>query len=183
MRWQLLFQDLEAEFRGLQRQDLEREIQEHTRAQVAGIALQELLRANVGTEVRVTARCGGATTGLLLEAYPQWILLEGQRSEVLVPATSIIGVQGLNRAVAPPAGATSLRLTLGHALRGLARNRFSVLVTTPGESYRGVFGHIGKDWAQLRLQRSGETRPLGPEVTLAHEMIGAVHNQRKPGPY
>ncbi|HLS04277.1 MAG TPA: hypothetical protein VK030_05895 [Actinomycetales bacterium] len=177
MRWQTLFRDLELELEALYRQQAVQETREQIRTQLAEISLQDRLRGNIGNQLRFTLAGGHAVQGVLDNCYAQWLLLTSPEGEALIPARAIAAVEGLQPAAGPPPGPTANRLTLGHALRALARDRSSVAVHTTGEHFFGMFGQIGSDWAQLRTHLPGQPRTSHAEVTLAHEALCVVLNK------
>lgn len=182
MRWNTLFQDLELELQGLHRQQEAQEVREQIRTQASEITFVDRLRGNVGRELEITTRGSHEIQGVLTQCYPQWLLMRTVGGEALVPVHSVVAVSGLDPHIATPAGPTASRLTLAHALRGLARDRSGVQIETVGGQFWGIFGQIGRDWAQLRIIRQGELRPVSAaghygEVTLAHEAMCVVLNK------
>ncbi len=177
MRWQSLFHDLELELEALHQQQRVSETREHIRANMAEISLADRLRGNVENELQFLLRDGLTVRGNLTRCYPQWSLIKNSDVEALVPTTAIAAVRGLENLTAPPSGPTANRLTLGHALRALARDRSSVEVRTTGGQFVGIFGLIGQDWAQLRLHHPGETRLSRDEVTIRYQEMCAVLNK------
>src|SRR5690625_6715942 len=125
MRWQTLFRDLELELESLDRQQDAQDTREQIRTQLAEISLQDRLRGNIGNQLRFTLAGGHAVQGVLDRCYAQWLLLTSSEGEALIPARAIAAVEGLQPAAGPPPGPTANRLTLGHALRALARDRKS----------------------------------------------------------
>jgi len=177
MRWQSLFHDLELELEALHQQQQVSEIREHIRANMAEISLADRLRGNVENDLQFLLRDGLTVRGSLVRCYPQWSLIKSSDVEALIPAIAIAAVRGLENPTAPPSGPTASRLTLGHALRALARDRSSVEVRTTGGQFVGIFGLIGHDWAQLRLHHPGETRLSRDEVTIPYQEMCAVLNK------
>lgn len=177
MRWHTLFQDLELELDGLHRQQNEAETREQIRTQAAEISLADRLRGNVGSDLAVVTIGGHRIVGSLSTCYPQWCLIARAGSEALVPLRAIVAITGLKQRTAPPARPTAQRLTFGHALRGLARDRAQVAIETRGGQFQGVFNQIGQDWAQLRLLNQPGDQARGTEVTLAHEAMCVVLNR------
>lgn len=186
MRWKTLFQDLELELHGLHKQQETSEVREQICTQSAEITIADRLRGSIDSQVEITTVGGHTVEGVVTRCYSQWLLLREIRGEALVPLHAVVAVSGLTSQIAAPAGPSASRLTLAHALRGLARDRSSVQVETTGGQFWGMFGTIGRDWAQMRLLRPGEVRATSAahapaaarsEVTLTHEAMCVVLNR------
>ncbi|HLS03882.1 MAG TPA: hypothetical protein VK030_03890 [Actinomycetales bacterium] len=177
MRWHKLFQDLELELERLEREAQLLEASDRIRTEFAQIELADRLRANLGNRIEFLVTGIEPLSGTLAACYPRWSLLKNDDGEALIPHRAIAGVRGLQTATALPPTPTAQRLTLGHALRGLARDRASVQVITRAGQFFGILGQIGRDWAQLQLLAPGEWRLSGEEVTIAHGAICVVQNR------
>lgn len=160
MRWDALFDDIEAQLDAVDRASAAGEVDERTRAERARVLLPDRLRAAVGREVTVMVRSGHQVSGVVLDAGLTWVLLDDGR-EHLVPVPAMVGVAGLPDLVAPPAGAVLRRLGLGHALRGVARDRAVVRVLAGGLVLRGRVDAVGADHLDLALVRPDSYRPTG----------------------
>lgn len=162
MRWAALFRDLEAEFTALEAADLDSEVRDRSRAEMARVPLGDRLRAAV--EHPLTVRVAGAHTvqGRLLDLGADWLLLaDSAGSETVVPLQAVQSVTGLGLATAAPgsAGPVAARLTLAYALRGLARGRAPVLlVTRDGDAVHGTIDRVGADFVELAEHPPGEPR-------------------------
>ena len=161
MRWQGLFDDLEAQFDAVRAAELAGEVAERTRRESALLRLVDRLRAAEGTPLTVTVTGSGPLRGRLLDAGTDWLLLEepGPR-EVLVPLGAVLGVSGAGpRAAAPDDGPVAKRLDLRWALRGLARSRTSVaLGLVDGTLVTGTLDRVGADHVDLAEHGLGEAR-------------------------
>lgn len=164
MRWQGLFDDLEAQFDAAQAAELAGEVAERTRRESALLRLGDRLRAAQGAAVTVALPGAGGVRGRLLDAGADWLLLEeGGAREVLVPLAAVLGVAGLGpRSAAPDDSPVAKRLDLRWALRGLARSRTGVaLGLVDGSLVTGTLDRVGADHLDLAEHGLGELRRAG----------------------
>lgn len=160
MRWDALFDDLEAQLDAADRASAADEVGERTRAERARVLLPDRLRAAVGRRVTVVVRGGHQVTGTVTDAGLAWVLLDDGREHV-VPTTALVSVAGLPDLAAPPAGAALRRLGLGHVLRALARDRSVVHLVAGGVALRGRVDAVGADHLDLALVQPDAYRPTG----------------------
>lgn len=150
VRWDALFDDLAAQLAAAELQDRAAAVADLTRAEHATITLVERLRGTPGT-VTLELRDGSAVTGELREAAEEWVLVGDSRRQHLVPTGAIAAVQGLGRHAEPASAGRSARLSLGHALRALMRDRRPVQVRTPAGTFPGWVARVGKDHVDLEV--------------------------------
>jgi hypothetical protein len=84
--------------------------------------------------------------------------------EVLVPAAAVVSLAGLRAWSGAPgsAGQVFARLGLGHALRGIARDRVPVQVwLTDGSVVSGTVDRVGADFLEVTEHGTGEPRRRG----------------------
>jgi hypothetical protein len=164
-RWAALFADLEAELDAAEAAELDAEVRDRARREVARLHLADRLAPAVGHPVAVAVLGAGAVRGTLADATPEWLLLAVEPAgECLVPARAVLGITGLGAASREPGtgGGVRARLTLGHALRGLARDRTQVAVTlVDGSTVHGTLDRVGGDFAELAEHPAGEPRRPG----------------------
>jgi hypothetical protein len=162
VRWESLFADLEAQLAEADAADEAGEVAERTRAEQGRWSLADRLRALPGAPLRVVLADGTRLAGRCVEAAPEWLVLGLEPAgRVLVPLGAVSTVEGLTRAVAPPAGTVERRLGLRHALRVLARERVPVRVHTVGALVEGTLDRVGADHVDVAEHPGGEARRAG----------------------
>ncbi|RJK95416.1 hypothetical protein [Vallicoccus soli] len=186
MRWERLFDDLEAQLDAADRAELAAEVADRSRREAALLRTGDRLAAAVGTALGLHVLGGGAVQGVLEEVGRDWLLLaEPAGGRAVVPLAALAGVTGLGRRSAPPAptgaagaggaggaegtgtGALSGpglrgRLGLGHVLRGVARDRAPVVLElVDGTRLTGTLDLVGADFVELAEHPPGEPRRRG----------------------
>ena len=160
-RWAALFADLEGELAAAGAAELDAEVRDRARREVARLALADRLTAAVGTPLAVTTHGAGTLHGTLADAAPEWLLLADGQRQTLVATRHVLVLDGLGPLAEEPSR-TAARLTLGYALRGLARTRAAVTVTlADGSTVSGTFDRVGGDFAELAEHPPGEPRRPG----------------------
>ena len=168
MRWEALFDDLEAQFAAVELADRAATVGELTRAERATVRIDARVRAALGRHLSVRVRGGEQLAGDLVDAAAEWLLLADGPRRYLIPMPAIAVVRGLGTAVEPDSGSVLRRLGLGHALRALSRDRVAVRVSAQGTELRGRIEAVGSDHVDLvalgedgRALADGWTVPLG----------------------
>lgn len=158
MRWDRLFEDLEAQLGAEERRERDSEVADRTRRERAGVELGARFAAAVGARVRVRLVTGDQVLGELVDLGDDWLLLRLETGrDAVVPVAAVTGVVGLP---ARASGArTARRFALGYALRGLSRDRAPVAVTdVSGQVVTGTIDVVGADSLDLAEHALGESR-------------------------
>lgn len=150
MRWEALFEDMEAQLAAVRVAELRADVAELTRAERATVHLGDRVRSAVGQPVVLQLAAGEPVRGVVLDAAPEWVLLDtGGPRRALVPVGAVVAIGGLTAHAAPPAGTVERRLGLGHALRALARDRVVVRVRLVSGDVAGRVERVGADHVDL----------------------------------
>jgi hypothetical protein len=165
VRWQALFDDLDAQLAAEEAAELRAEVADRTRRELALVRIRDRLEPSFGAAVAVAVHGGGTVHGRLLDAGGDWLLLEeaGAR-ELLVPLAAVLTVAGLSARSGPPGaeGEVGKRLDLRWALRGLARSRSAVRIgLRDGSTISGTVDRVGADHLDLAEHAPGEARRPG----------------------
>jgi hypothetical protein len=178
VRWDDLFDDLEAQLQHLAEADLAGEVAERSRIEVSKLALVDRLRPAIGQPVSVTVPGSPTLAGSLSGVGGSWLLLaEARGTEVLVPTAAVTSVAGLGTVSAAPgsAGRVAGRLTLAHALRGIARDRSGVAVgLVDGAVLTGTIDRVGSDFFEIAEHAIDEARRRGNVAGMRTVPISAV---------
>jgi hypothetical protein len=162
MRWERLFDDVEAQLEAAEQAELAGEVADRTRREIARLRLVDRLRASVGAELQVRVAGAGALSGRLRRAGEGWLLLSLESGPpAFVVSAAVLTVDGLPAAARDPGseGPVLSRLDLAHALRAVARDRSAVtVVLRDGTRLDGTLDRVGADFADLALHPVGEAR-------------------------
>jgi hypothetical protein len=163
MRWDALFDDMEAQLASRDLLDLESEVAERWRADIAGVDLADRLRGSMGLRVGAHLTADLVFEGTLSHVGGESLVLNDGPHQVLIPFEAVARYQGLGRlAVAEPSNVRR-KLGLASALRGLARDRAHLRVFLRfqggGEAaLSGVIDRVGRDHFDLAVTHPGEAR-------------------------
>jgi hypothetical protein len=165
VRWQRLFDDLEAQAAAYAAAEFEAEVSERGRHEVGQLRLVDRLRAAVGHPLDVCCRGVGSVSGLLQRVGADWLLLQEQPDQhVAVACAAVTSIGGLGALSAVPGseGKVAARLDLRRALRGVARDRSAVqVVVVDGSVLSGTFDRVGADFVELAEHPQREPRRAG----------------------
>ena len=152
MRWDRLFDDLQAQLDADGQRELDLEVADRTRRERAQVGLHERFIAHSGQLEELRLAAGVLISGTVADAGSDWLLIHdrGDRG-CLVPFAAIVSINGLGvRAAVGPGLATAKRFGLGYALRGLSRNRAVVSLTDiSGSVTTGTVDAVGADALDL----------------------------------
>ena len=149
MRWDDLFADLGAQWDAEARRELDGEVADRTRRERALVGLPERLSAALGERVTVTVHVVGSLAGRVVDVGAGWVLLAADSGGLaLVPFGAVTGVTGLPARV--EVAGRGRRFGFGYALRGLSRDRSTVLLTDlDGLVLSGTIDAVGRDALEL----------------------------------
>ncbi len=179
MRWQDLFADLEGQAGALEWAEIDAEVADRTRGEIAQVTLLNRIRAQVGQHIALTTSGAGSLSGPLLQVGANWLLLNAP-DEVVVPGSAIITVSNLPTTATGPAGVGRVtgRLPMTAALRAIAIDRCAVTVLTrAGDKVTGTPDRVGADFVDLAVHELGEAprrSTVRGRVTVSFDAIGAV---------
>ncbi len=153
VRWDDLFDDLEAQLGQLEQAELAGEVADRTRIEVSKFRLVDRLRPAFGHRIALTLAGRFSVHGQVVGVGNAWVLVREDRgTEVLVPLDAVTSVTGLGDVSAAPGseGTVAARLTLGHALRGIARDRSTVGIGLRDEGLlTGTIDRVGADFFEM----------------------------------
>jgi hypothetical protein len=165
VRWDELFADLGAQLWAAEAADVAAEVADRTRRELGQLRLVDRLRPSLGATVQVHVVGLGSTTGALVDAGTDWLLLQetGGR-ELLVPAGGLLSLTGIGGPAEVPGSESEVarRLDLRWALKGLVRSRSGLhLVLTDGSVLSGTLDRVAADHVDLAEHAPGEARRAG----------------------
>lgn len=176
MRWESLFDDLEAAFVAEAEAELEAEIAEAVRLERSALRFVDRLRASRGTQVQLQV-AGGRRVDLRVGAVGEdWISgAEGPR-EVLIPASAVHSAVGLARQGQAEASHVRRRLGITAPLRQLLRDRAQIVVLgAEGVLLEGLLMEVGRDALEVLPAPRGELpRRRGAQETVTVPLAAAV---------
>jgi hypothetical protein len=183
VRWAALFGDLEGQLDATARRELEDEVDDRRRSELARIRLLDRLWVAIDRPLVVTVRGAGTVAGRVSAVGADFLLLdEDGRRDALVPVRSVLTVTGLPRLAADPDRLPTVqgRLGLAHALRAVARDRSPVVVSlTDGRVLAGTVDRVAADHLDLLEHAPDEPPRPGSTVeasVLAFAGIGVVRS-------
>jgi hypothetical protein len=190
MRWQSLFDDLEAQLGAAEAAELAGEIADRYRTELARVRVADRFAAAAGAPVALAVPGAGLVRGSVVDAGEDWVLLaEGAGREALVPLRAVLSASGVPPAAAEPAAdpgdarrRVAKALDLRWALRGLARDRATVAaVLVDGTVLSGTLDRVAADHVDLALHAPGELRRAGAVRDVRLVPLGAVALVRSAG--
>lgn len=179
MRWDRLFDDLEAQIELEESHELGLEVADRTRRERALLDLQSKLLANRGTRIDVRLS-SGRLQGVVDDVGPDWLLLETRPDQpVLLPMASVRAITGL----LPGSKALTVvarRFALGAALRAISRDRCTVaLADIDARVVVGTIDVVGSD--HLELAEHAADEPRRAANVLGHHLVpfAAIESVRR----
>lgn len=144
VRWDRLFDDLEAQLAAQTRLELDAEVAERTRTERSKVTLGERISGAVGAHLVIRLRGGSVARGRLDDCGDGWLLLveDGGRQQ-LVSVAAVLGASGLGR---PRDDTRARRFGIGSAVRGISRDRRAVaVIDVDGGTVHGTIDGVGAD--------------------------------------
>lgn len=173
MRWNDLFADLEGQLGAAADAQFTADVADRTRGERASVPLESRLAAAVGAHVSVTVSDGERVRGVLSEVAATWVLVNETGRQSLIPTGGIVAVGGLPvRAIG--LSVVARRLSIGHALRALSRDRAEVVLATVTEQQSGVIVQVGADYAELGDRQSHTTTVIPFTSMVRVTSVGVV---------
>lgn len=166
MRWDELFEDMEAQLAQAEQRGVETEAAELARAELSRLSLGERLAAHRGGIVRLLPAHGDVIAGELVDVGAGWAVVRERYLQHLVPLPAVLWWEGLPRRFdVAPQPAVLRRLGMGHALRALSTARSRVRVLLAERSARGeiegTIDAVGQDFFDVALHPGDEFRRRG----------------------
>lgn len=164
MRWDALFDDLQGQMAASELLDLESEITERARLEIARITLIDRLRAATSRRITVDLAYGLQFSGAIRQIGSDWILLSEGSQSVVVLLRNIMAIEGLGAETLTASSLVRQNFrSLSSALRLLARDRAMVTIylMVSDESRRrfhAVIDRVGEDHCDIAVVRDGEVR-------------------------
>ena len=159
MRWDRLFDDLEAQAQAGDQADFEAELVDLIRAERSAVSLRERLRANAGQRLRCTLIDGETLSGVVRDVGADWLLIDSGFGDVLLPLDAIAWVGGLGTRAVPDAGPVARTLGLAAVLRGLGGDRAGVSIKLRGGlALTGTIDRVGVDHCDVGVHPLDEPR-------------------------
>lgn len=179
VRWEQLFDDLEAQLEAGSRRDLDAEVADRTRRERAGVRLQQRLTACIGSLIDIRTLGDAGVRGILVDLGADWVLVRERSGATdqaerttLVPLTAVLSVlvdpgpgkpQQRSSGLVPTGPAK--RFGLGYALRALSRDRSRVRLTdVSGLTHTGTIDAVGADALDF-AEHPGDLPPRPENVT------------------
>lgn len=150
VRWESLFADLQGQWDAAQRADDEARIADLAELEMGRTQLADRLRARRAASLTLRLTDGSDVTGLVLDAAPQWLLLQTGERRSLVPVAAVTAAWPLGQ-VAPEAGVVESRLGVAHVLRAVAREGATVRIRSTAVDVRGQIVRVGSDHLDVLL--------------------------------
>lgn len=149
MRWQDLFEDLEAQLLADERRELQAEVADRTRRERAEVTVLDRAARSVGTVITVVTGAG-PVRGTLDDLGKDWLLVqEHGRHAALVPMAAVTALVGLATRSDDDRG-MGRRFGVGVALRAIARDRAAVAIhDICGGLATGTIDKVGADHVDL----------------------------------
>lgn len=180
-RFQRLFLDLEHEIAAADAADHAAEIADRSRGEYGQLRIVDRARASIDGPVTITVTDAGTAVGRLCDVGADCLMVaERGRFATLVPLSAVAVIDGLVPDSMSPGSEGRIAGSLGlrSALRSLARDRLTVVITVVGgDTLAGTLDRVGADFVELAEHPPGEwrrVRSVGRVRTIAIHAIRLV---------
>lgn len=180
MRWEQLFNDLDARFGELADAEMMAELADRQRVAAGAISVVERVSGAVGRPIRIRTTAGVTISGTLRQVGPDWLLLqEAPGREVVLALRAATIIEGLSAATGPAIKGIELRLNLRYALRGMARDRAPIALVVcggagPHTEVTGTIDRLGADFLELALHAPWEPRRAASVRSIVLVPLSAI---------
>lgn len=182
MRWEELFDDLEARFEEQERAEAEADLVDLVRGERDRIPFVDRLRAHQGASIALDLRDGSNRRGMVLDVGRDWVLVQvragARSSDLIVPLSAVVSAGGLSQLSLDAGESVGRRLRLNTVLRALVRDRAGVAIDFwPTGHLDGTIDRVGADHLDLAIhppdvvRRPGEVRQVR---TVPFQAMAAV---------
>ncbi|MBW3086799.1 hypothetical protein KEM60_03028 [Austwickia sp. TVS 96-490-7B] len=170
MRWDRLFEDLDAQWDADQQRQRHAEVADRTRRERALITLTDRLAAQQDP-IEILLRSGRRLTGRLADLGSDFVVIADGPRRRLIPTSAIVQYDGLTGQAAGPKQVRAIRrYTWGYALRALARDRATIMIDdAAGRTLTGTIDAVGADFVDIvehPADVSGRQREIRGRRTL-----------------
>ncbi len=179
MRFDRMFEDLEARFAHHEDEEMRAVSEELGRAERAQVTLADRLRGAGDAPLTLHLGADLRLIGQVDELGPDWLLLQGTRSapeRAIIPLNSISLVLGLPVRARPETESVLSPRSLGSLLREVARDRSIVRMHTAAGMMTGRLSTVGADALDLHTLPTGESTlvPGSTRVTVPLPALRAL---------
>lgn len=170
MRWGSLFDDLEAQVAAAERAAFESGVNELARAEQGSVSLVDRLRGQ-SASLEFVLRGGLRFHGRIVELAEEWCVIDAAPRSILMPMRAVVAISGAGREAMRESSSVRRSLSIGTALRALARDRSPVLChydVAPGEpgAALGMIDVVGPDYLELISRRADASLRAARRSTL-----------------
>ncbi|GFZ82135.1 hypothetical protein [Nesterenkonia alkaliphila] len=167
MRWESLFEDLEAQAAAERQSEFEAEVAATLTLEWSRVALMDRLRAHLGAEAALRLRGGIDVTLRLSTVGANWLAGTAGVQDWLVQGGAVLTVRGLQRKAQAEPSQARRNLGIASPLRALAASREAVSVLgEQGRLAEGLLTGVGLDFIDLRTPGGLCTVPLAAVLAV-----------------
>lgn len=160
MRWDMLFEDLAAQWSAEESAEARAELVDRTRRERSTITVVDRLAASVGGSVTLALLGrGGVVSGRLIDLGKDWVVIAHAGGSEVVHLAVIQMLEGVSDRADDRPGVLARRFGLGFIVRRLAQDRIPVTVSdVHGTEHSGTIDVVGKDFIEMAVHHIDVTR-------------------------